>query len=155
MPKDMFDSYLNINPNYIPDNRARFLCRDEQDEIVVGGSATHVFKLHFLASKVCATENWFEIVYKQSIDPVLICDSQTPGVIVEETLPNDFEPDGTTVISVTLSPETTKLFVPHRDTFAQIRIKLNDNSIIFGDINKINVVDTLENNNPYINKEEY
>ena len=31
MPKDMFDSYLNINPNYIPDNRVRFLCRDEQD----------------------------------------------------------------------------------------------------------------------------
>ena len=118
-------------------------------------NATHVFKLHFLASEVCAPENWFEIVYKQSIDPVLICDSQTPGVIVEETLPNDFEPDGATVISVTLSPETTKLFVPHRDTFAQIRIKLNDDSIIFGDINKVNVVDTLENNNPYINKEEY
>lgn len=154
MPKDMFDSYLNINPNYIPDNRVRFLCRDKQDEIVVGGSVTHVFKLHFLASEACAPANWFEIVYKQSIEPVFVCDCQTPGIVVDETVPNSFEPNGVTTISVTLSPETTKLFKPHRDTFAQIRITLNDGSIIFGDLNEIKVIDTLENNIPYINKED-
>lgn len=131
----MFDNYTQ---NTSGNNMHTFLDIEELDEIIIGGTATHIFTLNFSYSGQSGCTG-YEIFYKQSLTDVLYFNSAAVGqpVSIEEN-------NGKTTITVTLAPFNTEKFVPYRDTFAQLKLHMKDGSTLFGDINGIIVKDTLE-----------
>lgn len=137
----MFDNYENIDPNYTPCNREENLYFDIVDEIVVHGTCEHVFKLHFSYSELC---NDLRVFYKQSISTNLIERKPNECIITEN--------DGKTFIKVRLNATETSKFNPHRATVAQVKLFLKNGDIVYSEMNKIKVVDTL--NSEAIDPEE-
>lgn len=115
-----------------PDNMHRFLDRDDRDEIVIGGTAKHVFKLDFDVNERCKS---FGIIYRQGLTNVLDLSSNSAEVMVSD--------DGRRIV-VSLSEEDTRRFVSHRDTYAQIKLVMNDGSVFYGDANELIIKSTLE-----------
>lgn len=132
---DIFKNYPQPD-DYVPNNRqCDCACCDGKDQIIIGGTTLHTFKLKFLYSEEC---DGFDIIYRQSLDKELIISSSSLGAPYEME-----EVDGKTLITVTLSPETTSEFHPFRDTFAQIKLYMKDGSVIFGDKNRLEMISTL------------
>lgn len=112
------------------DNRHHSLCIDEEDEIIVGGSCTHVFILPFKYSNYVVNS---KIMYKQGLFTVL------------EKYPSEYKleekSNGTTVLSLRLSPEDTKKFNrPILKTYVQMKIETANNETLYNKLNKIKVI---------------
>ena len=123
----MLDNYT-ITEN--SDNRIKYLCMPKQDEIIIGGSCTHVFILPFLYSDSVIES---EIIYKQGLEVVLIkignlCD-----------IKEDFDKQCTT-LTVNLFPDDTLLFKDNLlDTSVQIKIYNIENEILYNIPNKLKI----------------
>lgn len=99
---------------------------DEENDIVVGSSCTHIFKFPFKYSEVVKDIN---IIYKQGLaDPILI--KGINDVTVEE-----FEKSCGKVystVTLVLTPTETELFRKTLlDTFVQIKITNKDDEILY------------------------
>lgn len=125
----IFDSYNNIKPN----NMHEFCQFDRNDDIIVGGTAVHVFHVNFNLFDLCKE---FEIVYTKGLSKLFTFSS------LDSTKVLDYS-DGYNIF-VNLSPEYTSQFDPHMVTFAQAKFILNDGTILYGERNKVNIVSTLE-----------
>ena len=132
----MFDNYPQPD-DYIPDNRHAPCCGDChcEDVVVVGGTALHTFKLAFLYSENCES---FEAIYNYGLGESLSISSSALGApfSIEEM-------GGKTYINITLDPSMTSKFSDGRDAYAQLKLRMKDGSVIFGDKNKLTVRKTL------------
>ena len=131
----IFDSYNNIKPN----NMHEFCQLDRHDDVVVGGTAIHVFHVNFNLLDLCKE---LEVVYTKGLSKLFVFsksldDSNSSGANALDC------PDEYTV-SVTLSPEDTSQFDPHLVTFVQAKFVLKDGTVLYGKRNKVNIVGTLE-----------
>ena len=131
----IFDSYNNIKPN----NMHEFCQLDRHDDVVVGGTAVHVFHVNFNLLDLCKE---LEVVYTKGLSKLFVFsksldDSNSSGANALDC------PDEYTV-SVTLSPEDTSQFDPHLVTFVQAKFVLKDGTVLYGKRNKVNIVGTLE-----------
>lgn len=133
----MFNNYPQP-ADYIPNNRECKCCCDEQDTIIVNGTTVHTFKLNFSFSELCES---FEVIYKSGLDDVITINSLALGAPFEIT-----EEDGKTNILITLSPDNTQIFSKYRDAYVQMKLCMKDKTVIFGDLNKLTVIETLNNN---------
>ena len=125
----IFDSYNNIKPN----NMHEFCQLDRHDDVVVGGTAIHVFHVNFNLFDSCKE---FEIVYTKGLSKLFVFSS------LDGTKALDYS-DGHNIF-VKLSPEYTSQFDPHMITFAQAKFVLNDGTVLYGERNKVNIISTLE-----------
>lgn len=125
----IFDSYNNIKPN----NMHEFCQLDRHDDVVVGGTAVHVFHVNFNLFDSCKE---FEIVYTKGLSKLFVFSS------LDGTKALDYS-DGHNIF-VKLSPEYTSQFDPHMVTFAQAKFVLNDGTVLYGERNKVNIISTLE-----------
>lgn len=122
-----------------PDNRYKFICMNELDEITVGATAIHTFILNFKYSEKC---NRCEIFYKQSVTDVAHFDTSATGQYL--TIDETTQP-GNTFITVTIPAAQTKAnFVPGRETYAQMKLHMKNGTTIFGEVNRVIVRDTVE-----------
>lgn len=125
----IFDSYNNIKPN----NMHEFCQFDRHDDIVVGGTAVHVFHVNFNLFDLCRE---FEIVYTKGLSKLFTFSS------LDDTKALDYS-DGYNIF-VKLSPEHTSQFDPHMVTFAQAKFVLKDGTVLYGKRNRVNIISTLE-----------
>lgn len=136
MGAGMFDNYPQPE-GYVPDNTHAPCCGDChcEDVVVVGGTALHTFKLDFIFSENCES---FDAVYKVGVSKTFSVDSTSLGApySIEEK-------DGKTYINITLDPPITKEFDESRDAYAQLKLRMKDGSVIFGDKNRLTVKGTL------------
>lgn len=137
MSEDMFKDYPQPS-DYIPDNRhAKCACECHGDDIItVGATSFHTFVLDFPYSGNCSG---FDVVYSNGVETPLVVSSEDPVAPYEMT-----EADGKTTIAITIPPAISSLFDPMRESYAQMRLTMNDGSVIYGDKNKIGIIGTLE-----------
>lgn len=135
----IFDSYNNINNNIKPNNMHEFCQLDRHDDIVVGGTAVHVFHVNFNLFDSCKE---FEIVYTKGLSKLFVFSKSLDGSNLSGANVLDC-PDEYTV-SVTLSPEDTSQFDPHLVTFVQAKFVLKDGTVLYGKRNRVNIISTLE-----------
>lgn len=131
----IFDSYNNIKPN----NMHEFCQLDRHDDVVVGGTAVHVFHVNFNLLDLCKE---LEVVYTKGLSKLFVFsksldDSNSSGANALDC------PDEYTVF-VTLSPEDTRQFDPHLVTFVQAKFVLKDGTVLYGKRNRVNIISTLE-----------
>lgn len=131
----MFNEYERIDPDYVPDNRRGFCWFDDRDELTIGATARHTFRLDFPFSEIC---DGCSVIYRQSIGKVLEITMDDPRMSIAE------REDGTSVIEVALEADDTRAFVRHRRTQAQLRLELKSGEIVYGEINEIAVIDPLD-----------
>ena len=131
----IFDSYNNIKPN----NMHEFCQLDRHDDVVVGGTAVHVFHVNFNLFDSCKE---FEIVYTKGLSKLFVFSKSLDGSNSSGANALDC-PDEYTV-SVTLSPEDTCQFDPHMVTFVQAKFVLKDGTVLYGKRNRVNIISTLE-----------
>lgn len=134
---DMFNNYPQP-ADYIPNNRECKCCCDEQDTIIVNGTTVHTFKLNFSFSELCES---FEVIYKSGLNDIITINSLALGAPFEI-----IEEDGKTNIIITLSPDNTQVFSKFRDAYVQMKLYMKDKTVIYGDLNKLTVIETLNNN---------
>lgn len=99
---------------------------DEENDIVIGSSCTHIFKFPFKYSEVV---EHIEIIYKQGLNnPILI--KHDEDVTVAE-FKSQCGRDYSTVTLI-LTPEETKLFKKTLlDTFVQIKLINKENETLY------------------------
>ena len=135
----IFDSYNNIKPNIKPNNMHEFCQLDRHDDVVVGGTAVHVFHVNFNLFDSCKE---FEVVYTKGLSKLFVFSKSLDGSNSSGANALDC-PDEYTV-SVTLSPEDTRQFDPHMVTFVQAKFVLKDGTVLYGKRNRVNIISTLE-----------
>lgn len=135
----IFDSYNNINNNIKPNNMHEFCQLDRHDDVVVGGTAVHVFHVNFNLFDLCKE---LEIVYTKGLSKLFVFSKSLDGSNLSGANALDC-PDEYTV-SVTLSPEDTSQFDQHLVTFVQAKFVLKDGTVLYGKRNRVNIISTLE-----------
>lgn len=127
----MFDTYNNLDPNYIPDNMHKhFPCKC--NKIVSGGSNLFVFELDSGYGEDLI--NAF-IIFKQEAKILLIKEPSTK-ILDEHSL----------YLECNLTPEESQEFGgTYLDTLTQIKLEYS-NKILYSDEMKIKVIGTLDNN---------
>lgn len=116
--------------DFTPDNRPR--CRHHFHlDIMTGENAKHSFEVPHHVIENCDS---IEVIYKLGIEVKLIKEVDSEDI-------NDTD----NVVSVNLSPEETSLFANTLlTTSVQLKFYMSDNSIIYSEIYKVNVTDSLE-----------
>ena len=128
----MFDSYDNPT-NETPDNIICFLGVDEDvlDRITHGATNIHYFKLPVDIEDV----KDYVVSYKQGLEIIL---EKQFGECEIEILDNEV------YLKCILTPEESRLFnFYNKDTFIQLSLKLQDDSIVYSDIYRLEMVDSL------------
>ena len=131
----IFDSYNNIKPN----NMHEFCQLDRHDDVVVGGTAVHVFHVNFNLLDLCKE---LEVVYTKGLSKLFVfsksLDASNSSGANALDCPDEY------TVSVTLSPEDTSQFDPHMVTFVQAKFVLKDGTVLYGKRNRVNIISTLE-----------
>lgn len=126
----MFDRYQNPDPNYIPDNRHRcFPCKT--NNIVAGGSSVLIFELpaHYNDDLIRLT-----IVFNQEEKLIMV---KNPSSVVVE--------GHHMFVECRLNPvETQEFGHTTLDTLVQLKLEYPNNRVLYTDIEKIKVLDTLD-----------
>lgn len=132
----MFTNYDNQESGYIPDNRVEFLVVDSeyQDTIVVGGTCSHMFEVSFDVSTLVKS---LTVYYKENLKIILT--KSLADVTITKVSEND------NYINITLTPEESLLFggIQRREAFIQIEFNLKDGTILFSNIFKLKILNTL------------
>lgn len=128
--------FTNFNCSSTPDNRYDFLPVERVDEIIIGATCKHVFKLPFKYSTAVASG---VIIYAQSSSDTNIVITITSDMIVEDTCDS--------IVNVVLSKDQTKLF--REDTLGactkcQIKLVLNDSSTGYSNQYQLKVYEPLD-----------
>lgn len=125
----------NFRETFNSDNRARFMSVDHTDELIIGGSCTHIFEFPFSYShyvKSCS------IVYKQGLNIVL--DIPITPEMVKESLSGMFSS-----IIVKLTPLQTQLFNNTiLDTFCQARLINIEDEVLFDEPHYLKIIAPLK-----------
>lgn len=125
----------DFTPTYSTNNMNKWLyIHDEENDIVVGSSCTHIFKFPFKYSEVVKN---IEIIYKQGLsEPILIKDSD--DVTVEEFTQCCGKEYST--VTLVLTPEETELFRDTLlDTFVQVKITNNKDEILYNEPTELEI----------------
>lgn len=131
----MFDNYNNMSENYIPNNLFTYINEDNEykDTIIPGSTCTHVFKI---AVDYASEVKHINAIYTQGISIILIKDERD---FSEEAYDSSYS-----FLSVTLTPEDTEQFNAYnKDTKVQIKITLNDDSVVYSKVYRIKVLPNL------------
>lgn len=130
---EMFKNYPQPD-DYIPNNRPK--CRKPfKLDIMVGETSVQSFDVPFDVEEDCI--DW-EIIYKLGLEVVLIKSKETIEIIKDED---------NTILSCVISPEETKLFNSTiLDTLVQIKFTMKDGNIIYSEIYKIKINNSLDIN---------
>jgi hypothetical protein len=128
----MFDRYPQ-GPDYIPCNRPKPI--KHSDLVIMTGETTmHSFEFPFGIDQYVSD---IEVIYKLGINVVLIKHLNDIAIDIDKY---DYS-----LITVTLSPEETKLF---KDTVlttkVQLKLRLVDESIMYTRAYKVKVFDSLD-----------
>ena len=132
---EMFNNYPQPE-DYIPNNR-HIKCPEFKLDIMTGETSKHTFEIPFDVNTDCID---VEVIYKLGVKPVVIKNSYSLEILSDEE-------KHTSTITCTLNADETKLFADTLlNTRVQIKFYMNDSSIMFSDIYRVKVVDSLENN---------
>lgn len=130
----MFDSYNNYDPTVWPDNRIAFLNINEYDNITLGATSTHYFKLPVASTDI---KNYV-VSYKQGLSVIL--EKQTGECIIEEY-------SGGFYLKCVLTPEETRLFnFYNKDTFIQLALQLQDDTVSYSDTFRLAIINSINDN---------
>lgn len=138
----MFYLYDNMPEDYVPNNHPKH-CKCNLETVVIGASVNHVFEMPFLFSEYCKD---CKVIYKQCLTNIIVKGMNELEILEEPR--ESGECDDRTYIQVELSPEETSLFANHletNNTFVQLKLTLNDDSIEYSRIMPIKVLTTLDN----------
>jgi hypothetical protein len=127
----------NFTETHNSDNRFPHIHIDDDDEIVVGSTSTHVFILPFKYSSFVTNS---KVIYRQGLEVLLEKDSSS--FTIEEPENPDHPMWGKTILTVKLTPEETLLFnqyVALLDTNVQLKIETENGDILYNKVNKIKV----------------
>ena len=134
---DMFNNYPQPD-GYVPNNtECTCCCCDEPATIIINGTNTHTFKLNFLVSEMCES---FEVIYKSGLNDIITISSLNLGAPIEIS-----EEDEQTSIVITISPSYTQMFNKARDAYVQMKLYMKDKTVVYGDLNKLTIIETLNN----------
>lgn len=124
----IFDNFTETTNS---DNRACFLKCDEQDEVVIGASCTHMFKLPFKYNDYALD---MRIIYKQGL------------TVLFEKYPQDCELDESeTLITLRLTPPETRKFKANGlDAHVQLKFYTREGEKLYNLPSKLKVIPTLE-----------
>lgn len=126
----MFDNYNTI-PTTWPDNRIAFLNINEYDNITLGATSYHYFRLPVEEQEI----EEYKVSYKQGLDIVL--EKQTGECVIEEY-------EGGFFLKVTVTPEQSRLFnFYNKDTFIQLALKLTDGTVSYSDMFRLAIIDSI------------
>jgi hypothetical protein len=126
----MFDNYNTI-PTAWPDNRIAFLNINEYDNITLGATSTHYFRLPVEEEEI----EEYKVSYKQGLSVVL--EKMTGECVIEEY-------EGGFYLRVVVSPEDSRLFNAYnKDTFVQLALKLNDGTVSYSDMFRLAMIDSI------------
>lgn len=130
---NMFRHYPQPD-DYKPDNYPKHR-RYKKLEIMAGETAIHSFDIPFNVEDDCTM---VEVIYKLGIEPVVIKNN----MFYLDILVND---DDTSVVTCKLTPDDTLLFKNTAlDTHVQLKFYMNDGSIVYSEIYKVFVKDSLD-----------
>jgi hypothetical protein len=127
----MFDKYNIVDNTVQPDNRIAFLNINEYDNITLGATSTHYFRLPVEGGEI----EEYKVSYKQGLSVVL--EKQTEECIIEEY-------EGGYYLKVIVSPENSRLFNAYnKDTFVQLALKLTDGTVSYSDMFRLAMIDSI------------
>jgi hypothetical protein len=126
----MFDKYNTVDNTVQPDNRIAFLNINEYDNITLGATSTHYFRL-----PVEEEIEEYKVSYKQGLSVVL--EKQTGECVIEEY-------EGGFYLRVVVLPEDSRLFNAYnKDTFVQLALKLTDGTVSYSDMFRLAMIDSI------------
>jgi hypothetical protein len=126
----MFDNYNTI-PTTWPDNRIAFLNINEYDNITLGATSTHYFRLPVEEEEI----EEYKVSYKQGLSVIL--EKITGECVIEEY-------EGGFYLRVVVSPEDSRLFNAYnKDTFVQLALKLTDGTVSYSDMFRLAMIDSI------------
>jgi hypothetical protein len=127
----MFDKYNIVDNTVWPDNRIAFLNINEYDNITLGATSTHYFRLPVEEEEI----EEYKVSYKQGLSVVL--EKMTGECVIEEY-------EGGFYLRVVVSPEDSRLFNAYnKDTFVQLALKLNDGTVSYSDMFRLAMIDSI------------
>jgi hypothetical protein len=127
----MFDKYNIVDNTVWPDNRIAFLNINEYDNITLGATSTHYFRLPVEEEEI----EEYKVSYKQGLSVVL--EKITGECVIEEY-------EGGFYLRVVVSPEDSRLFNAYnKDTFVQLALKLNDGTVSYSDMFRLAMIDSI------------
>lgn len=137
----MFDNYVNTSPTVWPDNRISFLNINEYDNITLGATSTHYFRLPVTEEEIVD----YLVSYKQGLSVIL--EKETGSCTIEEYM-------GGFYLKVIVTPEESRLFnFYNKDTFIQLALKLDDGTVSYSDTFRLAIVNSI-NKNAFNNSSE-
>jgi hypothetical protein len=127
----MFDKYNTVDNTVWPDNRIAFLNINEYDNITLGATSTHYFRLPVEEEEI----EEYKVSYKQGLSVVL--EKMTGECVIEEY-------EGGFYLRVVVSPEDSRLFNAYnKDTFVQLALKLTDGTVSYSDMFRLAMIDSI------------
>ncbi len=127
----MFDKYNTVDNTVWPDNRIAFLNINEYDNITLGATSTHYFRLPIEEEEI----EEYKVSYKQGLSVVL--EKQTGECVIEEY-------EGGFYLRVVVLPEDSRLFNAYnKDTFVQLALKLTDGTVSYSDMFRLAMIDSI------------
>lgn len=129
---EMFKNYPQPD-DYTPNNRPECV-EPFRIDIMTGETAIHTFEIPFNVDEDCSN---VEVIYKLGISPKIIKNKDALEVTIDE--------DNNSIITCKLSPNETKLFEnTSLDAQVQVKFYMNDESIVFSEVYKVYITDSLE-----------
>jgi hypothetical protein len=127
----MFDKYNIVDNTVQPDNRIAFLNINEYDNITLGATSTHYFRLPVEEEEI----EEYKVSYKQGLSVVL--EKMTGECVIEEY-------EGGFYLKVVVLPEDSRLFNAYnKDTFVQLALKLTDGTVSYSDMFRLAMIDSI------------
>lgn len=130
----MFDNYVNTSPTVWPDNRISFLNINEYDNITLGATSTHYFRLPVAEDDIVD----YLVSYKQGLTVVL--EKATGQCTIEEYM-------GGFYLKVIVTSDQSRLFnFYNKDTFIQLALKLENGTVSYSDLFRLAIVGSVNVN---------
>lgn len=136
----MFD---NFTPTEISCNRPTYHYDDDTAELVIGATNTHLFNAPFLLSEYCKS---FDIIYRQGLTVVITKHYDFSENMGEDIEVNECDDKDFSIVKVIISSEESKLFKNSvLECQAQMKLYMQDDTILYSDSYDINVKSPLDN----------
>ena len=118
---------------YHPDNRVKFLRGDSDDDIIVGGTVTHIFTFPFRLSEYA---NKITITYRQGLETVIEKDFYVNDLPNNISIKEEYRCGST--LTLILQPEETILFSDkYLNTEVQVEIITKTGDKVYNTANRL------------------